>query len=58
MTAAWRPKTGTFSARLRIPAKVKTGRNYLLTVRENVGAGLVTAPPTGTAINPETIRFS
>jgi hypothetical protein len=33
--AVWQPKSGTFGVRLRIPGKVKTRRNYLLTVREN-----------------------
>lgn len=58
VTAAWQPKSGTFSATLHIPSKVKTNKAYLITVRENVGTGLVAAPPLGTALNPETIRFS
>jgi uncharacterized protein YjbI with pentapeptide repeats len=56
--AAWQPKTGTFGARIAIPAKVRTGVNYTVTVRENVGAGLVVAPLSGAAVNPEIIRFS
>jgi uncharacterized protein YjbI with pentapeptide repeats len=55
--ATWDPKPGLFAARLLIPAKVKTGQNYLITVRESVGTGWLTAPVTGTAVNPETIRF-
>ena len=57
VAAAWKSKSGTFTARLSIPAKVKTGQNYLLTVRENVGTGLIAAPSTGAAVNPATIRF-
>jgi uncharacterized protein YjbI with pentapeptide repeats len=56
--AAWQAKTGTFSARVSIPAKVKTGVNYTVSVRENVGTGLINAPVTGKVVNPETIRFS
>lgn len=53
----WQPKTGTFSARLPIPAKVKTGRSYQITIRENVGTGLITAPRTGATLNPGIVRF-
>jgi uncharacterized protein YjbI with pentapeptide repeats len=58
VAAAWRSKSGTFTARLPIPAAVKTGQNYLITIRENVGTGLISAPPTGAGVNPEIIRFS
>jgi hypothetical protein len=56
--AAWQPKTGTFGAKIAIPAKVRRGVNYTITVREKVGTGLVVAPLSGTAVNPEIIRFS
>ena len=39
VTAAWQPKSGTFAARLPIPAKVKTGNAYQVTVKENTGPG-------------------
>jgi hypothetical protein len=44
VAAAWQPKSGTFGTKLPIPAKVKTGQNYLITVRENVGTAWLTAP--------------
>jgi uncharacterized protein YjbI with pentapeptide repeats len=53
----WQPKTGTFSARLPIPAKVKTGQNYQISIRENVGTGLTTAPRSDATVNPGIIRF-
>lgn len=56
--AAWLPKTGTFGAKIAIPAKVRKGVNYTITVREKGGTGLVVAPLSGTAVNPEIIRFS
>jgi hypothetical protein len=40
-----------------IPAKVETRLNYAVSVRENVGTGLVLTPPLGKAVNPELIRF-
>ena len=58
VTAAWQPKTGTFSAKIDIPAKARKGVNYAITIRENVGTGLVVAPQVGTAVNPEVMRFS
>ncbi len=58
VTAAWQAKTGTFGAKIAIPAKFRTGVNYAITVRENVGTGLVVAPQVGTAVSPEIIRFS
>lgn len=57
VTAAWHAGTGTFTARIPIPAKAKTDVSYALAVRENLGAGLVTAPPAGKAPNPESISF-
>jgi uncharacterized protein YjbI with pentapeptide repeats len=58
VTAAWQPKTGTFGAKIVIPAKARKGVNYTITVRENAGTGLVVAPQIGTVVNPEIIRFS
>jgi hypothetical protein len=34
------------------------GVNYAITVRENVGTGLLVAPKVGTVVNPETIHFT
>jgi hypothetical protein len=58
VTTAWQPKTGTFGARIAIPAKARKGVNYTITVRENVGTGLVVAPQASAAVNPETIHFT
>lgn len=58
VSAAWQAKTGTFTAKLPIPAKVRKATSYTVTIRENVGTGLVSAPPLGHTVNPETIRFS
>jgi hypothetical protein len=57
VTAAWQPHSGAFTASLPIPAKVKTGKTYQITIRENVAAGWLTAPVTGKAVNPQTIQF-
>jgi hypothetical protein len=43
VTAVWQPKTGTFGAKIAIPAKARKAVNYAITVRENVGTGLVVA---------------
>ncbi len=56
--APWQAKTGTFGARISIPAKIKTGVNYALTVRENVRIGLEVVPAIGKAVDPGSIRFS
>ena len=56
-TATWHPSTGTFTAKLSIPANAKTGVNYAVTVLEDAGTGLVTAPVLGKARNPGPIRF-
>ena len=39
-TATWHPSTGTFTAKLSIPANAKTGVNYAVTVLEDAGTGL------------------
>ena len=57
VTLTWQPKTGTFSSRLPIPAKAKTGQNYLVTIAENVGTGLIAAPRLGATANPGIVRF-
>jgi len=58
VAAVWQAKTGTFTAKLAIPAKVRKTAPYTITIRENVGTGLISAPPLAGAVNPETIRFS
>jgi len=58
VTATWHAKTGTFSVKVPIPAKVRKATSYTVTIKENVGTGLVSAPPLGHTLNPQTIRFS
>jgi hypothetical protein len=58
VAAVWRAKTGTFTAKLPILAKVRKAAPYTVTIRENVGTGLISAPPLAGTVNPETIRFS
>ena len=58
ITATWHAKTGTFTANIPIPAQARKATSYTVTIRENVGTGLVSAPPLGHAVNPQTIRFS
>jgi hypothetical protein len=58
VAAAWQAKAGTFTARLPIPAKVMKATSYTITIREEVGSGLVSAPLLGHTVNPVTIRFS
>jgi uncharacterized protein YjbI with pentapeptide repeats len=58
VTAVWQAKTGTFGAKIAIPAKVRKGVNYAITVREDVGTGLLVAPKVGPVVNPETIHFT
>ena len=58
VTATWHAKTGTFTAKLPIPAKARKATSYTITIRENVGTGLISAPPLAHTINPQTIRFS
>ena len=49
-----------FECLIHAPKTVKTGtaNPYQITVRENVGAGLITAPPIGQTQNPVTIYFT
>ncbi len=48
-----------FRCVVKVPPGIETGRShhYFITASENLGAGLVTAPPAGGAVNPETGYF-
>jgi len=48
-----------FQCNIKTPTGLKTGTGnpYTITVSENLGTGFVTAPPVGSAVNPETVYF-
>ena len=48
-----------FQCNVKTPTGLKTGTSnpYTITVTENVGTAFVTAPPVGTAVDPETVYF-
>jgi len=59
VVCSWNATTSYFQCPIKTPSGVQTGTShpYQITARENVGAGVVTAPVIGTAVNPETVYF-
>lgn len=55
----WSTTSKLFRCAIATPAGIKTGaaNPYSITALENVGTGLVTAPATGTTVNPQTVTF-
>ena len=56
---SWSPTSKRFRCVVKIPARAETGssKRYSVTAYENPGTGFLAAPPTGSAVNPEYIRF-
>lgn len=57
VTLKWQSKTAEFTASMPIPAKVKTGQTYVITIKENIGTGLIPAPRLGPTANPGNVTF-
>ncbi len=57
---SWDASARAFACKLKIPAKVRTGKTnkYTITADEDLGTGFYTAPVVGRVVNPETIYFS
>jgi hypothetical protein len=58
-TCAWNSRRRYFQCDIATPNGPATGKSnaYTITASEDVGAGFITAPPVGAAINPETVYF-
>ncbi len=57
---SWDASAREFACKLKIPAKVRTGKKnkYTITAEEDLGTGFYTVPVVGRVVNPETIYFS
>ena len=55
----WSSANLAFQCNIKTPRGLKTGTSnpYTITAAENIGGGFITAPPVGTAVNPETVYF-
>ena len=59
VTCTWSARAQYFACTFATPQRARTGQSYAysITIRENQGAGFVTAPATRSAANPEVIHF-